>query len=193
MRCALPVRRRGGRYPSRRYSWIGPAATGNGIIRITFAIGAAQVEQWCFAVLHQRRTRWRMVGVDTGTICRPCVGHDTSTRRMLDLIMIQSGNALCGERAAMNCDLAAGVQQQSIADIDDIERRPQRQQLAPHDLIAALRLLGAVPGSFLAASAVSTRGRPVYRRHGVASASTSPSPGIANAESFRECRARWLR
>ena len=47
----------------------------------------------------------------------------------------------------MNCDFVR-VQQQH-ADIDDIERRPQRQQLAPHDLVAALRLLGAVPGSFL--------------------------------------------
>jgi len=31
-------------------------------------------------------------------------------------------------------------------------RRPQCQQLAPHDLIAALRLPGAVPGSFLLGS-----------------------------------------
>ena len=41
-----------------------------------------------------------------------------------------------------------GTEQQH-ADIDDIERRAQRQQLPPYDLFAALRLLGAAPGSFL--------------------------------------------
>jgi len=41
-----------------------------------------------------------------------------------------------------------GVQKQH-ANVDDIERRPQRQQVAPHDLIAALCLLGTVPGGLL--------------------------------------------
>jgi hypothetical protein len=41
-----------------------------------------------------------------------------------------------------------GIEQQH-ADIDDIERRAQRQQLTPYDLFAALRLPGAVPRGFL--------------------------------------------
>ena len=52
------------------------------------------------------------------------------------------------ERAVDELRFHVGVEQQH-ADIDDIERRAQRQQLAPYDLIAALRLPGAVPGSFL--------------------------------------------
>ena len=115
------------------------------------AIGAAQIERLGVACPHQTDALGD-IGVDIFGLDLVGLGV-TAMIHQRDECRISIGDSIrqrphATERAVDELRFHVGIEQQH-ADIDDIERRAQRQQLAPYDLFAALRLLGAVPGSFL--------------------------------------------
>lgn len=115
------------------------------------AIGAAQVERPGVACPHQTNALGD-IGVDTFGLDLASVGV-TAMIHQRDECRISIGDGVrqgphAAERAVDELRFHVSIEQQ-YADIDDIERRAQRQQLTPYDLFAGLRPPGAVPRSFL--------------------------------------------
>ena len=115
------------------------------------AIGPAQIERIGVACPHQTDALGD-IGVDISGLDLVGLGV-TAMIHQRDECRISIGDRIrqgphATERAVDELRFHVGIEQQH-ADIDDIERRAQRQQLTPYDLFAALRLPGAVPGSFL--------------------------------------------
>ena len=115
------------------------------------AIGSAQVERPGVACPHQTDALGD-IGVDILGVDLVGLGV-TAVIHQRDECRISVGDSIrqrphAAERAVDDLRFHVGIEQQH-ADIDDIERCAQRQQLTPYDLFAALCLPGAVPGSFL--------------------------------------------